>query len=49
MTRRKASEKLETNAGNCEVTLHAIWPLAKCLMKRNKSKALTAIHDPSGL
>jgi hypothetical protein len=33
----------------CEVTFHAIWPLAKSLMKRDRLKAPAAIHGPSGL
>jgi hypothetical protein len=48
MTRRKATERLE-KVSNCEVTPHATWPIAKFLMKRDRSKAPTTIHGPSGL
>jgi len=34
---------------NNEVTPQAIWPLAKSLTKRDRQKAPTAIHNPSGL
>jgi hypothetical protein len=49
MTRRKALERSETRIGNCEVTPHAIWPVAKSLMKRDGPKATTAIHGLLGL
>jgi hypothetical protein len=49
MTRRKALERWETRIGNCEVTPHAIWPVAKSLMKRDGPKAPTAIHDFLGI
>jgi hypothetical protein len=37
------------NIRNCEVTPHAIWPLAKSLMKRDRTRTPTAIHGPSVL
>jgi hypothetical protein len=48
MTRRNATERWETKISNCEVTPHAIWPLAKSL-RRDRPKATTAIHSPPGL
>jgi hypothetical protein len=45
MTRRK---ELEIKVGNCEVTPQALWPIVKSLMKRDGSKAPTAIHGPLG-
>jgi hypothetical protein len=49
MTRKKALEWWETKIGNTEVTPQAIWPIAKYLLKRDGSRAPTAIHGPSGL
>jgi hypothetical protein len=49
MTLRKTLERWETRIGNCEVTPHAIWPIAKSLMKRDGPKAPTAIHGLLGL
>jgi hypothetical protein len=49
LTRRKALERWETRIGNCEVTPQGIWPTAKSLMKRNGTKAPTAIHGLLGL
>jgi hypothetical protein len=34
---------------NSEVTPQVVRPLAKSLMRRDRSKAPTAIHGPSGL
>jgi hypothetical protein len=34
---------------NTDFTLHAIWPIAKSLMKRGEAKEPTAIHGPFGL
>jgi len=39
----------ETKIRNSEVTPHAIWHLAKSLMKRDRPKTPTAIQGPSGL
>jgi hypothetical protein len=39
MTWRKALEGWETKISNCEAMLLSIWPLAKSLMKRDRSKA----------
>jgi hypothetical protein len=49
LTCRKAFERGENKIGNCEVTPQAIWPIAKSLMNRDRPRAPTAIHDPSGL
>jgi hypothetical protein len=49
MTHKKAIERWETKLGNCEVTPQAVWPIAKCLLRRNGPKAPNAIHGPSGL
>jgi hypothetical protein len=49
MIPRKAIERWEARIGNCEVTPHAIWPVAKSLMKRDGPKAPTAIHCLLGL
>jgi hypothetical protein len=46
MTRRKALERRETKAGNCEVTPQAVWPIKNSLMKRDGPKAPTAVHGP---
>jgi hypothetical protein len=44
MTRKKALERWETKISNTEVTLQAIWPIAKSLLKTDGSKAPNAIH-----
>jgi hypothetical protein len=44
--RRKALERWVTRIGKCEVTLQAIWPIVKSLIKRDGSRAPTAIHGP---
>jgi hypothetical protein len=49
ITRRKALERYETKEGNYEVTLQALWPVPKSLMKRDGPKALTAVHGPLGI
>jgi hypothetical protein len=49
MTPRKAADRWETKAGNCEVTPQALWPIAKALMKRDGRKAPTVIHGPLGI
>jgi hypothetical protein len=49
MTRRKALERWETKVENCEVTSQALWPIAKFPMKRDGSKAPTAIHGSLGI
>jgi hypothetical protein len=46
MTSRKALEQWETKAGNCEVTLQEIGPIAKSLMKKDGPRAPTAVHGP---
>jgi hypothetical protein len=48
LTRRKALERRETKIADTEVTLQAIWPIAKSLMKRVGPKASTAIRGPLG-
>jgi hypothetical protein len=48
MVRKRALERWETKIENCEVTPHAIWPIAKSLNKRGGPKAPTAIHGPLG-
>jgi hypothetical protein len=49
MTRKKAFKRRETKVSYCEVTPHAVWPLAKSLMRRYRPKSPSAIHGPSGL
>jgi hypothetical protein len=49
ITWKKASKRWETKLSKCEVTPHAIWCLAKSVMKRYRPKAPTAIHGPSCL
>jgi hypothetical protein len=49
MTRKKALEQWETKLCNAEVTPHAIWPIAKSLLRRNVPRAPTAIHGASGI
>jgi hypothetical protein len=48
MTQRNAVERWETQISNSEATPHAIWPLVKSVMKRDRPKAPTAIHGSSG-
>jgi hypothetical protein len=48
MARKKALERWETKIENCEVTLQAIWPIAKSLTKRGEPKAPTVIRNPLG-
>jgi hypothetical protein len=45
---KKALERWENKIENCEVTLQAIWPIAKSLTKRGAAKATTTIHGPLG-
>jgi hypothetical protein len=40
---------VETKISNAEVTLQAIWPTAKSLLRRDGPRAPTAIHGASGL
>jgi hypothetical protein len=47
--RKRALERWETKVRNAEVTLRAIWPIAKSLLKRDGPRAPTAIHGASGL
>jgi hypothetical protein len=49
MIHRKALEQWETKVANCEATPHAMWPIAKSLMKRDGPKAPTAVHGPLGV
>jgi hypothetical protein len=49
MTQRKALERWETRIRNCAVTPHAIWPIAKSIMKKDGPNAPTAIHGLLGL
>jgi hypothetical protein len=49
MTRRKTLKWRETKVGNCEVTPHVLWPIAKSLLKRDGPKTPTAIHGSLGI
>jgi hypothetical protein len=49
MSRRKSFERREKRVANYEATPQALWPIVKCLLKGNRSKAKTAIHCSSGL
>jgi hypothetical protein len=49
MTRKKALELWEAKVSSAEVTPHAIWPIAKSLLKRAGPRTPTAIHGASGL
>jgi hypothetical protein len=49
MTRKKALERWEIKICKAEVTLQAIWSIAKSLLKRDGPRAPTAIHFASGL
>jgi len=49
MVQQNAIKRWESKISNSEITHHAIWPLAKSLMKRDGPKAPTAIHGISGL
>jgi hypothetical protein len=46
MIRRKAIERWDTKIGNSEVTHHAMWPIAKSIMRMDRRKGPTAIHSP---
>jgi hypothetical protein len=48
MVWKRALERWESKLATCEVTLQAIWPTAKSLMKRGGPKAPSAIHGPLG-
>jgi hypothetical protein len=47
MTQRNAIERWEAKISNSEVTPHVLWHLEKSLIKRDRSKAPTAMHSPS--
>jgi hypothetical protein len=49
ITCSKALKRWETKLESCEVTLQAIWCIAKSLMKRGEPKSPTDTHCPSGL
>jgi glutaredoxin 2 len=49
MTQKKALERWETKISNAEVTTQAMWPIAKSVLKRDRSRAPTAIHGASCL
>jgi hypothetical protein len=49
MTRRKTLKRWEIEVGNCAVTPHALWLIAKSLMKRDGPTAPTAVHGPLGI
>jgi hypothetical protein len=49
MTHKNALERWGTKISNSEVTPHAIWVIAKSLLKRDGLRSPTAIHGPSGL
>jgi hypothetical protein len=49
MTPRKTLERWETKVGNCEVTPHVVWPIAKLLMKKDGPKTPTAVHGHLGI
>jgi hypothetical protein len=49
MTRRRALERWETKIDNSEVTCQAVWPIAKCFIKRDLLKAPTSIRGRLGL
>jgi hypothetical protein len=44
MTRKKALERWETKLANTELTLPAIWHIAKSHTNRDGPRAVTAIH-----
>jgi hypothetical protein len=46
---RGALEWWETKVGNSEVTLQALWPIVKSLVKRDGPRAPTAVHVPLGI
>jgi hypothetical protein len=48
VARKMALERWETKIGNYEITLQAIWPIAKSL-KIDGPRAPTATHFSSGL
>jgi hypothetical protein len=43
-----ALERWERKLANCEVTVQAIWPIAKSLTKRGEPKVPSAILGPLG-
>jgi hypothetical protein len=49
MTPKKALERWERKISNTEVTRQALWPNAKCLLKKDGPRAPTAIHCTWGL
>jgi hypothetical protein len=49
MSRRKEFERWETKISNSEVTSHAVWPLAKSLMRRDRPKTPNPIHGSPAL
>jgi hypothetical protein len=49
MTRKKALERWEAKIISAEITPQAIWPIAKSLLKRDGTRAPTAIHGATGL
>jgi hypothetical protein len=49
MTCRKALERWETKVGKCEITPQALLPIVKSLMKRDGTKAPTAVHGCLGI
>jgi hypothetical protein len=49
MTRKYALEWWGKEISNTEVTIQAIWSIAKFLLKRDGPRTPTAIHGPSGL
>jgi hypothetical protein len=48
MTRKKALERWETKIGKSYVTPQAIWPIAESVIKRDGSRAPTAVDSPLG-
>jgi hypothetical protein len=48
MVRKQALEGWETKLANCEITLQAICPIWKSLIKRGGPKAPSTIHGPLG-
>jgi hypothetical protein len=49
MANRKALERWGGKILNGDVTLQVMWPAAKSLMKKDGSKATTAIRGPLGI
>jgi hypothetical protein len=48
MVRKRALERWDTELANCEVTLQAIWPIAKTFSKSCVPKTPSAIHGSLG-